>query len=270
METVNFYIHNLNPFIPILEVPYYWLVYSLGLVFIWWTGRYLIRQGATYQVKEKDFIDYLLACWVAMLFGSRLFYVFVYNYGYFKSRPLEILYFWQGGMSFHGGIIGAVVAMLCVARFIKKSSPLPASDLALISLPMVIACGRLANFINGELAGRVSYVPWAVIFPRYGDGLPRHPSQLYEALAEGLVLYIFLILRKKDLQIPGRISSYFVMGYAALRFFVEFFRQPDPQIGYIGPWELTLGQCLCLAMFVFGLGVYCLSRRQTDSLNRLR
>lgn len=124
-ETVNFYTHNLNPFIPILEVPYYWLVYSLGLVFVWWSGRHLIRKGAAHQVTEKDFIDYLLICWLAMLVGARLFYVFVYNYGYFETRPLEILYFWQGGMSFHGGVLGALVGILLIARFIKKTSPLP-------------------------------------------------------------------------------------------------------------------------------------------------
>lgn len=266
MGQANFYEHNLNPFIPVLEIPYYWMVYSLGLVFVWWSGRNLIKKGIADRITEKDFIDYLLIAWVGMLLGSRLFYVFIYNYDYFKDKQLEILYFWRGGMSFHGGVLGASLALWLTSSLgRKRSSLLSASDLAVLSIPLVLAFGRIANFINGELAGRVSYVPWAVIFPRYNDGLPRHPSQIYEALAEGLILYVILGFRKKDLKIPGRLSSYFLMGYACMRFFVEFFRLPDPQIGYIGPLELTLGQSLCLAMFVLGLGVYWVSRKHMNS-----
>ncbi|MCX7822801.1 MAG: prolipoprotein diacylglyceryl transferase [Syntrophobacterales bacterium] len=240
-------------------VRWYGLMYLLGFM-----AAYLLipRQRKAQNLGLKGEMLQDLIFWLALgvIVGGRLGYILFYQYGnlyFYLTNPLEIIAVWHGGMSFHGGFIGSVLAGY---RFsVKKNlSFVDLADCVMPVVPIGLGLGRIGNFINGELYGRPTDVPWAMVFPN-GGPVPRHPSQLYEALGEGLLLFVLLwSLQKRNLR-PGIITACFIIGYGLIRFFLEFFREPDPQIGFI-MGIFTMGQVLCGAMIVLGSGflIYCL------------
>ncbi len=236
-------------------------LFSIGPVRVRWYGvMYVLGFIASYFLIQKqqrskeiglvgttaqDFIFYLA---IGLIVGGRLGYILFYEYNdlmaYIKN-PLEIIATWHGGMSFHGGLIGSILAAWIFSR--RKKMPFAAIiDSGVVTCPIGLGLGRLGNFINGELFGRPSDVPWAMIFPG-GGPLPRHPTQLYEALAEGVLLFaIMWYLRKKPFK-DGMMIAFFLLFYGILRFIIEFFKEPDPQLGFLLGY-FTMGQILCAAM----------------------
>jgi phosphatidylglycerol:prolipoprotein diacylglycerol transferase len=238
---------------------WYALAYIAGLILGW---RYVLRlvPASPSKVSTEHLDDYLVWATLGVVLGGRLGYVFFYKPLYYLSNPIEALFIWQGGMSFHGGMIGIALASWLFTR--KRGLDFVFfSDLISCAAPIGLFFGRIANFINAELYGRTTDVPWGVIFPN-GGPLPRHPSQLYEAALEGALLFILLgVCWRKDkwrLQ-PGRLSGLFLVGYALARGFVELFRQPDAHIGFLF-FGSTMGQLLSLPMLAFGL--WLVLRRQ--------
>ncbi len=238
-------------------IRWYALAYIAGLVLGW---RYIIALAETPRlwnglapVTRTDADDMLLWAALGVIVGGRIGYVLIYNPAYFAAHPVEIFYVWQGGMSFHGGAFGVLVAMLLFART-RSISFLPLLDLVSAAVPIGIFFGRIANFINSELWGRVTDAPWGIIFPN-GGPLPRHPSQLYEAALEGLLLFVVLRLathRFEALKKPGVVMGAFICGYGLARTTIEFFREPDQQIGYLfGGW-FTMGMLLSIPMALIG------------------
>ena len=237
-----------------VQIRWYGLMYVLGIA----SGYLLIpRQKRARDIGlvgpvAQDLVFYLA---VGLILGARLGYLLFYqyhDYAYYLHHPLEIIATWHGGMSFHGGLIGATAAGLIFSR--KRKMPFWAmADCAIVPVPVALAFGRIGNFINGELYGRVADVPWAMVFPGGGPE-PRHPSQLYEAGLEGIVLFILLwTLRQRPFR-DGMMVAFFVSFYGIFRFIIEFFREPDAQLGYVlGP--LTMGQLLCMSMVLAGLGL---------------
>jgi len=217
-----------------------------------------------YQIKNRDlalsgdFLDTLYT-WLllGLVIGARLGYVVFYDLSPYLSHPLEIFAVWHGGMSFHGGFIGCVLAgVWCSKRF--KVDPWQVADLVMVTAPIGLGCGRIGNFINGELFGRVTNVPWGMVFPA-GGPFPRHPSQLYEFLLEGVVLFTILWIMKDRMRRTGKLTALFVMLYGLFRFVAEFFREPDPQLGFItGPF--TMGQLLSSLMVFTGTALLYLRR----------
>jgi len=233
-------------------IRWYSLAFIFGLLAGWWyIGRFL-RQPPHIMTRPQlsDFFTWAI---IGVIAGGRLGYVSFYQASYYFENPLEILFVWQGGMSFHGGLIGVIVAIILFAR--RRNIPMFAlGDLVACAAPIGLFFGRLANFINGELYGRVTESSWGMVFPGGGD-LPRHPSQLYEAALEGLVLFIvmFVLVRfTKARMRPGLLMGVFLIGYGAARIFVEFFREPDVQIGFLASGT-TLGQWLSAPVLVAGL-----------------
>ena len=242
---INPNIIEIGPF----KLRWYGLMYVLGffasyfLIKIQPRAHRLGLQGRLLQ----DLVFYLA---IGLIIGARIGYVLFYqfpDFGYYVQHPLEIIAIWHGGMSFHGGLIGAVLAGILFCH--RRQLPLwEVADTVIVTVPIGIGLGRLGNFINGELYGRPSSVPWAMVFPS-GDAAPRHPSQLYEAGLEGVLLFIILWGLKGLSVKPGTMVCVFLSGYGILRFFAEFFRQPDPQIGLFWGW-LSIGQVLCLTMIL--------------------
>jgi len=237
-------------------IRWYALAYIAGLLLGWRMMRTLVATdrywGATPRPTLADVDDFVVYATLGTILGGRLGYVLFYAPGYYLQNPLDALAVWSGGMSFHGGFLGVVVAMILFAR--ARKIPLwTLFDLAGVVAPIGLFFGRIANFINGELWGRVTDVPWAMVFPGAGDA-PRHPSQLYEAALEGLLLLIIarLLVARGGLQRPGLIAGTFALGYGLSRSFVEVFRVPDAHIGYLGP-GLTMGILLSLPMIAVGL-----------------
>lgn len=242
-----------------LAVHWYGLGYVFGILFAWWYAKRLVTDtrlwadGAT-PMKPEDIDDFLVWAAIGVVLGGRTGYVLFYDLPRYLANPLDIIAVWQGGMSFHGGLLGVTLAMFLFAH---KRGILVWSliDVVAAGVPVGLGLVRIANFINSELWGRVSDVPWAVVFPN-GGPFARHPSQLYEALAEGLVLFLvlrFLTHSRLRLKTPGFVAGAFVAGYGAARIVVEFFREPDQQIGYLfGGW-LTMGMVLSLPMVMIGL-----------------
>ena len=249
----------LGPF----EVRWYAIAYIAGLLLGWVLLR--LRVSAGYSPFTHAQLDFLLnAALVGILIGGRLGYVLFYNLSYFVSNPIAIVKVWEGGMAFHGGMIGVVFAVLYFAR--RTNIPdLAVGDLVALVAPIGLFFGRVANFINGELYGRVTNHPLGIIFPDGGD-LPRHPSQLYEAVLEGvalfLVLYIFdrhLSARYGSARPHGILVAIFLIGYGLARLAVEFVREPDPHLGFlaeIGPFSISMGQVLSAPMVL--IGIFCL------------
>jgi len=240
-----------------LAVKWYGLAYVAGLLL----GRYyvkaLLQQGRLWPSEKRPFTpdkvdDLLLFMTVGVLLGGRLGYVLFYQPQFFLTHPLEIVAVWNGGMSFHGALLASIVAVVLFARRVG-ADPWSVMDLAAAAAPMGLFFGRLANFINAELWGRASTVPWAMVFPDAGP-LPRHPSQLYEALTEGLVLFAvlwWLTHRRLALRTPGVIGGAFLVGYGLARSFCEFFREPDAgHILTVGPF--TAGIFYSLPMVLVG------------------
>ncbi len=231
-----------------LQLRWYSLMYIIGLSAAYWFLRYSSRKGtlkATYEQIEGIMGSALFG----LILGARLTYVFVYNFDHYMSHPEEILQVWKGGLSFHGALIGICLSVLWYCR--KQKIPyFNVMDHAAIVTPVGLGFGRLGNFINGELWGRVTDAPVGMIFPGAGP-LPRHPSQLYESFFEGIVLMLILLLFYSRKPKSGVISGVFLIGYATFRFFVEFFREPDSQLGTVlGPF--SMGQILCGIMWTIG------------------
>jgi len=241
-----------------VHLRWYGLMYLLGFLASYvLIGRQPRARRLGLQGNVLQNLIFYLA--VGLIVGARLGYLLFYQYanvGYYVRHPLEIIAIWHGGMSFHGGLLGAVLAGIWFCR--RHQLPFwDVADAVIVTAPIGLALGRLGNFINGELFGCPSDVPWAMVFPT-ADDLPRHPSQLYEAILEGLVLFVILwTLKDRGLR-PGSMVCLFVGGYGLLRFFAEFFRQPDPHIGLL--WGVfSMGQVLCLAMiFLAGILWYFL------------
>ena len=235
-----------------LAIRWYALAYLAGFILGWRYCLWLARQNPS-GPSPQLFDDFLTWAVIGTVLGGRLGYVLFYQSAHYLQNPAEVLQVWHGGMSFHGGMLGVIFATWLFTRR-HKISFFAFSDLLACVTPIGLFFGRIANFINGELYGRASDVPWAVIFPRGGD-IPRHPSQLYEALLEGLILFLLLgwLAQNRQLrQRTGFLSGLFLFGYALFRFTAEFFREPDAQLGFLYAGA-TMGQLLCVPMMAAGL-----------------
>lgn len=237
-----------------LQIRWYALAYLAGFLLGW---RYCLRLVSGQEVRphRDDIDDFLTWAIVGVILGGRFGYVLFYNFDYYAANPLDALKVWQGGMAFHGGVLGVMVAMVAYARR-SAFSFLRLADVVCAAAPIGIFFGRISNFINGELFGRVTDSPLGMVFPRGGD-LPRHPSQLYEAALEGLVLFVilyFLIRNEAVRNKGGVVAGAFLLGYGVFRAFVELFREPDAHIGLYFD-VLSQGQLLCVPMVLIGGGV---------------
>lgn len=247
-------------------IRWYALAYIAGIVLGWWYMKRLLASarlwGATPHPAPAVIDDFVFWATLGIILGGRIGYVLFYNPAYFFANPWEIPVIWGGGMSFHGGFAGVVVAMVLFARA-RGIRILTLFDLAGAAAPFGLFFGRIANFINGELWGRPADVPWAVVFPHAGPE-PRHPSQLYEAGLEGIVLFLavrFVTHHLHGLQRPGLTAGVFAAGYGLARIVSEFFRMPDIQIGFLAG-GLTMGMALSLPMVVVGLALAVWALRQ--------
>jgi phosphatidylglycerol:prolipoprotein diacylglycerol transferase len=253
---------SIGPF----AIRWYALAYIFGILFGWLYARAIIRNetlwGGKAPLTVADFDDYIVWVTLGIILGGRIGYVLFYNPSFFLAHPGEILQLWNGGMSFHGGFAGCVLAVVLFA-WRRKIDVLPLGDITCAVAPIGLLLGRLANFINGELWGRPSDVPWAMVFPGAGP-LPRHPSQLYEAALEGLVLLLVLgfAVRAGALKRPGLILGIFAMGYAIARSFCEMFREPDAHLGFLFG-GLTMGMLLSVPLFLAGFGFAAYALKQS-------
>ena len=232
-----------------LEIRWYSLSYVFGILFAWiYCKKFLIKDEKILNLFD-DLITYII---IGIILGGRIGYILFYNFSYYSKNLLEIFMIWEGGMSFHGGLIGVILATYIFSKKNNINSFL-FLDLISMSAPIGIFLGRIANFINSELYGRETDLFWSVKFEKV-DNVFRHPSQIYEAFFEGIVLFILLnfIFKKQIYKSPGIISALFLIFYSLFRFFIEFTREPDVQIGYI-LFNLTFGQLLCFLFFIFGL-----------------
>jgi len=242
-----------------LAIRWYALAYLAGILIGWWHLKQL-TSAAGDRVGPAPLDALINASVIGIILGGRFGYVAFYNLDYYLDHPGEILMIWQGGMSFHGGMLGMVAAILFVARRYAIPS-LELGDLVAIVAPIGLFFGRIANFINAELYGRVTAMPWGMVFPGGGDA-PRHPSQLYEAALEGLVLFLILrwFYRRGARNHPGLLIGVFLTGYGLARMGVEFFREPDQQLGFL-LGQITMGQMLSLPMVLAGVILIRFARR---------
>ena len=246
---------NINPValdLGVIKIRWYALSYIAGILLSWFLILKIIKIKKI-DLNSKEISDLVSNCMIGIIIGGRLGYVFFYNPEYYSNNLLEIFKIWNGGMSFHGGFIGVIFAVIYSSKLFKIPI-LTFADLIAIVAPLGLFFGRLANFINGELFGRTTNHSFGIIFPNGGD-LPRHPSQLYEAFFEGIVLFIILWLMMHIFDLlkkPGIITSLFIFLYGVFRFFIEFFREPDQHIGLLY-FEFSMGQILSFPMILIGL-----------------
>lgn len=242
-----------------LHIKWYGFMYVLGFICAWFLAQ---NRLASIGVTRSQFMDYITYIAMGIVVGGRLGYMFFYQWPSTVSNPLSILEVWRGGMAFHGALLGGLIT----AWLFAKRHQIDFRVLLDFTVPLIppgLFWGRLGNFINGELWGRISNVSWAMVFP-YSDGMPRHPSQLYAMLGEGLLLYVLLDYhRARPQPVAGSVAAKFLLYYGLIRFFSEFFREPDPQLGFV--WlNLSMGQCLCLCMVVGALlwqGWHCAQQK---------
>ena len=250
------FINNFDPValeIFSLEIRWYSLAYIFGIILGWFLAKKLFIQDIEVKSKFDDYLTYLI---IGIILGGRLGYIFIYNLSFYFNNPLDIFKIWQGGMSFHGGLIGVILASIFFAKK-NNQNPFLYLDIVALVAPVGLFFGRIANFINSELYGTITNVPWAVTFIQV-DSLPRHPSQLYEALLEGLFLFLLLIyFKNKFSNKPGVISGLFLIIYSIFRFIVEFYRVPDEHLGYIF-LNLTMGQVVSLIFILTGVILFYL------------
>ena len=253
------FINNFDPVafnIFSLEIRWYSLSYIFGLVIGWYYCKKITSDKFISNIFD-DFISYLV---IAIIIGGRLGYVILYNPTYYLKNPIEILMIWNGGMSFHGALIGIIIASYIFGNK-KNINNFIFLDLVAVSAPIGIFFGRISNFINSELYGRSTDIFWSVKFIKI-DQLTRHPSQIYEAIFEGIILFIILSLFFKKLENrPGLISSFFLIFYSFFRFFIEFTREADSQIGYL-IFNLTMGQIISMLFFIAGISLFYLKNEK--------
>jgi phosphatidylglycerol:prolipoprotein diacylglycerol transferase len=251
-----------------LPIRWYSVAYVLGFVLGWRLALYFVKAN---EVREEhpnrsDIDDFLTWAVIGVILGGRLGYVLFYNLETYAHAPLEALKIWHGGMSFHGGMIGVVAAM--IAFSMRRKVPLfRLSDIVASVVPIGLFFGRMANFINGELYGRVTDHPIGLIFP-HSDGLPRHPSQIYQALGEGAFLFLLLLVVRQSpraQKYPGVLSGVFLIGYGTARIIVENFREPDSQLGFI-IGELSMGQILSVPMVIAGIALILFAHKKQKSV----
>jgi phosphatidylglycerol:prolipoprotein diacylglycerol transferase len=251
------FINNFDPVafqIMSFEIRWYSLAYILGIIIGWILCKKIFIKDLDINQRFDDFISYLI---IGIIIGGRLGYVLFYNFNYYINNIVDIFKIWQGGMSFHGGLLGIIVASILFAKKNNQDTFIY-TDLVSLVAPVGIFFGRFANFINSELYGKVTEVPWAVTFVQV-DNLSRHPSQLYEAIFEGIILFILLLYfrNKNFLEKPGLISGLFLIFYSVFRFCIEFFRVPDEQIGYL-IFNLSMGQIISLVFIMIGTIIFYL------------
>ena len=245
------FINNFDPVafqIMSFEIRWYSLAYILGIIIGWILCKKILIKNPDINQKFDDYITFLI---IGIILGGRLGYVLFYNLNYYTSNIVDIFKIWQGGMSFHGGLLGIIFASILFAKKNNQDTFIY-TDLVSLVAPIGIFFGRLANFVNSELYGKVTDVPWAVTFIQV-DNLSRHPSQLYEAIFEGIILFALLLYfrNKNYLDRPGLISGLFLIFYSIFRFCIEFFRVPDEQIGYL-IFNLSMGQIISLIFIIIG------------------
>jgi len=255
------FINNFDPVaiqIFSVEIRWYSLAYIFGILFAWIYCKKILIKDKNISILFDDLISYLI---IGILLGGRLGYVLFYNIKYYLTNPMEILMIWHGGMSFHGGILGILIGTI----FFSKKHGLNKYvflDLISASAPIGIFLGRIANFINSELYGRETDVFWSVVFVKV-DNVSRHPSQIYEAIFEGLILFfiMFILVKKNYLLKNGIVTALFLIFYSIFRFFVEFYRVPDEQLGFI-ILNLTIGQIISLVFFCFGSYLFFVKKNE--------
>lgn len=253
-----------------LAVRWYALAYIVGILVGWVYGRSLIASKSLWAgaapLTGIDFDDFIIWITLGIIGGGRIGYILFYNLPLFAAHPAQMLQLWNGGMSFHGGFLGCTIAIVLFAR--RRGIPiLSLGDITTAVAPIGLFLGRLANFIKPELWGRPTDVPWAMVFPG-GGPLPRHPSQLYEAALEGIVLFVVLnlLVRWGALKRPGMITGAFAVGYSIARIISECFREPDPQLGFL--WRgLTMGMLLSVPLMLAGIGMLAYSLREPTPKN---
>lgn len=251
---------NFNPIalkIGPFQIYWYGVMYLLSFVLAWVLARYRVKRYAL-DWKMSEVEDLIFFAAIGVILGGRLGYMLFYSQGLWYKDPFSLFRLWEGGMSFHGGLAGVALALFYFAKKTKRSF-LAVTDFTAPLVPLGLGLGRLGNFINGELWGRVTTQPWGMVFP-HADELPRHPSQLYEFGLEGILLFLVVWGYASRPRPLGRVSAVFLVGYAFCRITVECFRQPDPQWGYLAFGWLTMGQLLSIPLIL--IGVYLLGRKQ--------
>ncbi len=253
-----------------LHVRWYGLMYLAGFMTGWALGRYRAKQpGSGWTIAHMDDVVFYIA--LGVILGGRIGYILFYGLEGFLHNPLILFRVWEGGMSFHGGFLGVLIAMTLFARKYQKGF-WPTVDFVAPLVPPGLFFGRIGNFINGELWGRVTDVPWGMVFRQTGDQLPRHPSQLYEATLEGVVLFVIVWGFSAKPRPTMAVSGVFALTYGVFRFLVEFVRQPDAQLGYLAFGWLTMGQLLSLPLIAVGATLLGLAyrRRLPSAANQSR
>ena len=249
-----------------LAIHWYGITYLVAFGMFWWLAMRRLRHEPFASLRgagawgRQDVEDILFMGVLGVVLGGRIGYCVFYKPLYYLAHPLEVFAVWQGGMSFHGGMLGVIVAMIWFAR--SRGKPwLQVADFVAPCVPTGLAAGRVGNFINGELWGRLSSpeLPWGMVFRGAGD-LPRHPSQIYQFLLEGLLLFVLLWLYARRPRKQGEVAAFFLVGYGAMRFVAEFFREPDAHLGILS-LGLSMGQWLSVPMILGGLGLWRWARR---------
>jgi phosphatidylglycerol---prolipoprotein diacylglyceryl transferase len=245
------------------QLRWYSLAYLFGIIIGWWYLLRLLRApGAPMAKRHAD--DMVFYATLGIILGGRLGYVLFYRPGFYLENPMEIFQLWDGGMSFHGGVIGVSLGILWMARS-HKLDWLRIHDYVACCIPFGLFLGRLANFVNAELWGRQTNLPWAIVFPDAG-GVPRHPSQLYEAILEGIVLFLilwFMFWKTRARYQPGKLVGAFILVYGLSRFLVEFVRQPDAGLENLS-WGLSMGQTLSLPMILGGIYLIMTAKKRSE------
>lgn len=257
-----------------VAIHWYGLTYLAAFGLFLFLGSLRLRHAPFVHISgprawsRKDVEDILFLGVMGVILGGRLGYCLFYKPGYYATHPLEILAIWQGGMSFHGGMLGVVASMVWFAR--SRQRPwLQVADFVAPCVPTGLAAGRVGNFINGELWGRFASpdLPWGMVFAHSGSLQPRHPSQIYQFLLEGLLLFVLLWLYARRQRRQGQVAAAFLLGYGLLRFVAEFFREPDSFLGLL-PLGMSMGQWLCLPMILGGIGLWWWAQQHTDTIRR--
>lgn len=242
-----------------IKVHWYGIMYLIGFFSAWALGRHRAKKSNGLW-SEQDVSDVIFYCALGVIVGGRIGYMLFYNFSTLIAEPLSLFKVWDGGMSFHGGLLGVIVALICFSRM-KRKGFFQVADFVVPLVPIGLGAGRIGNFINGELWGRITTMPWGMIYPEAGP-MPRHPSEIYEFLLEGVVLFCILWWYSAKSRPAMAVSGLFLLGYGAFRFFCEFFRQPDPQLGFIAFNWMTMGQLLSLPMIILGAGFWLYAHRR--------